>query len=98
MKYRLEDARDLVNLQVNQAAFKARESVKTLQSTESNLKAADENLRCADIGFKEGVLTTDDVLGAQTAWLKAYSENVDAMIEVRLCNVYLSKVLGTLVY
>lgn len=97
MTLQLEDAREMVDLQINQAAFKARESLKTYAATQSNLTAADENLRCATLGFHEGVITTDDVLGAQTAWLKAYSENVDAMIEVRLCDVYLSKVLGTLV-
>ena len=36
-------------------------------------------------------------MAAQTAWLKANSENVDAMIDVQLCNVYLRKVMGTLV-
>lgn len=96
MKLQLDDARDMVNLQINQAAFKARESLKVYRTTESNLTSANENLRCATVGFKEGVITTDDVLAAQTAWLKAYSENIDAMIDVQLCNVYLQKVLGTL--
>jgi outer membrane protein TolC len=85
-------------LQINQASFKARESLKTYHATQSNLESADENLRCATIGFKEGVITTDDVLAAQTAWLKANSENIDAMIEVQLCDTYLSKVLGKLAY
>lgn len=98
MKLKLEDARQMVDLQINQASFKARESLKTYQTTQSNLASADENLRCATIGFKEGVITADDVMAAQTAWLKAYSENVDAMIDVRLCDTYLSKVLGTLSY
>ena len=35
-------------------------------------------------------------MAAQTAWLKANSENIDAMIDVQLCDVYLAKVLGTL--
>ena len=38
------------------------------------------------------------VLAAQTAWLKANSEKIDAEIDVQLCNVYLSKVLGTMKY
>jgi outer membrane protein TolC len=62
------------------------------------LECADENLRCATVGFREGVITTDDVLAAQTAWLKANSENIDAMIDVQLCHTYLSKVLGKLNY
>jgi len=33
---------------------------------------------------------------AQTAWLKANSENIDAQIDVQLCNVYLQKALGNL--
>jgi outer membrane protein TolC len=98
MQWRLQDARELVDLQINQASFKARESLKTYHATQSNLESADENLRCATIGFKEGVITTDDVLAAQTAWLKANSENIDAMIEVQLCDTYLSKVLGKLAY
>ncbi len=64
--------------------------------TELNLAKADENLRTATLGFKEGVLATNDVMEAQTAWLKANSGYIDAMIDVQLCNVYLSKVLGTL--
>ena len=42
------------------------------------------------------MVTSDDVMAAQTAWLKANSENIDAMIDVRLSNTYLSKVLGTM--
>ncbi len=96
MKLELEDAKEKINLQVSQAAFKAQEAVKTYEMTQSNLKKADENLRCARLGFKEGVMTTDNVMEAQTAWLKANSENIDASIDVHLCDVYLSKVLGTL--
>ena len=66
--------------------------------TQKNLEKAAENLRQAQLGFKEGMLTTDNVMEAQTAWLKANSEEIDASIDVRLCNVYLSKVLGTMTY
>ena len=92
----LEDARELVNLQVNQASFKTTEAYKTYRTTSVNLDKADENLRTANLAFREGVATTDNVLEAQTAWLKAHSEQIDAMIDVRLCQTYLSKALGTL--
>ncbi len=94
----LDNARDLIELQVNQSSYKTQEALKTLHMTTTNLSKADENLRTATLGFREGVLTTDNVMEAQTAWLKANSEHVDASIEVRLCEVYLSKVLGTLPY
>lgn len=92
----LADAREMVSLQVSQSAFRAQEAVKTWHMTVSNLTKADENLRQATLGFREGVMTTDNVMEAQTAWLKANSENIDAMIDVHLCDVYLSKVLGQL--
>lgn len=93
----LEEAREKVELQVSQASFKAQESIKTYNMTRSNLDKAEENLRQAQLGFNEGVMTADDVMTAQTAWLKANSENIDAQIDVQMCNVYLSKALGTLV-
>ena len=62
--------------------------------TQKNLKSADENLKNAEVGFHEGVLTTDDVTAAQTAWLQAHSEKIDAEIGIRLCDAYLSKVAG----
>jgi len=95
---KLQNAREMVDLQVSQASFKAQESLKTYTMTCSNLEKAEENLRTANLGFREGVMTTTDVMTAQTAWLKAKSENIDAMVDVQLCDVYLSKVLGRLDY
>ncbi|MCH5347130.1 MAG: TolC family protein [Muribaculaceae bacterium] len=94
----LDDARDMVDLQVSQAAFKARESVKTYNMTLKNLSSAESNLNHARYGFAEGVMTSQNVMEAQTAWLKANSEKIDAMIDVKLCQVYLAKVLGLLPY
>lgn len=96
-KLELQNAKEMVDLQVSQSAFKAQEALKTYNMTVANLGKADENLRQAQLGFREGVMTVDNVMEAQTAWLKANSENIDAMIDVHLCDVYLSKVLGTLV-
>lgn len=92
----LEDMEEKVQLQVNQAKFKFQEAFKTYDMAMTNMKSAEENLRCAEDGFKEGVLTTNDVILAQTGWLQANSEKIDAEIGIRLCKVYLSKVLGTL--
>ncbi len=94
----LEDTEEKVQLQVSQARFSFDEAKKTFDMTVKNLTKADENLRQAEIGFKEGVLTTNDVIGAQTAWLAANSEKIDAEIGIRLCQTYLSKVLGNLIY
>ncbi len=94
-KLLLEDMEEKVSLQVSQAEYSYNEAFKTYNMTQTNMKNAEENLQNAEYAFKEGVLTTDDVLGAQTAWLKAKSELIDAQIGIRLCHTYLSKVTGT---
>lgn len=97
-RFLLEDLEEKVQLQVNQAKFSLEEAEKTYKMTQVNLEKAEENLNQAQLGFQEGVLTTSDVLAAQTAWLGANSEKIDAEIGVRLAYTYLSKVLGTLPY
>lgn len=97
-KVQIDDAREKINLQVNQAKFRYEEAWKTFEKTKSHLAQADENLRCAQLGFREGVTNLDTVIGAQTAWMQAYSENIDAQIDIQLCDVYLSKVMGQMKY
>lgn len=91
----LAEAKEKIELQVNQAAFKVKEAARKMEMTEKNMAKAEENLRSAQLGFEEGVLTTTNVLEAQTAWVEAESEKIDARIDMRLCEVYLSKALGT---
>ena len=43
-------------------------------------------------------MTANDVIAAQTAWLQANSEKIDAEVGIRLCEVYLAKVAGNLNY
>ena len=92
----LEEARDLIELQVNQMTYKVDEANKRLVMAQSNIQRADENLRTANLGFKEGVITPTTVMEAQTAWLQAQSQKIDAEIEVKLSQVELQKSLGTL--
>ena len=94
----LDDAKEKIALQISQAAFSYQEAYKTYEATKANLAQADENLRIAGIAFKEGMGSIDEVLAAQTAWLKANSEKIDAEINVQLTHEYLNKVMGTLSY
>ena len=95
-QYQLQDAREKIELQVNQSAFKVKEASKKLVMATKNMEKADENLRYATLGFKEVVIATSNVLEAQTAWLSAQSEKIDAQIDVKLTEIYLKKSLGTL--
>lgn len=94
----LDEAREKVELQVNQSSFKVDEANKKLSMAKKNTEQADENLRCANIGFKEGVMDVTDVMAAQTAWLQARSQKIDADIDVKLTQTNLKKVLGETIY
>lgn len=95
-QYQLDDAKEKIELQVNQSAFKVNEAAKKLTMATKNMEKANENLRYATLGFEEGVIATSNVLEAQTAWLSAESEKIDAQIDVKLTEIYLQKSLGTL--
>lgn len=95
-QYQLDDAKEKIELQVNQSAFKVREAAKKLAMAEKNLEKANENLRYANLGFEEGVIPASNVLEAHTAWLSAQSEKIDAQIDVKLTEIYLKKATGVL--
>ena len=91
-----QDIGEKIELQVSQSQFKVNEANKRMAMAMKNVENAEENLRCANIGFKEGVLQTTDVMAAQTAWLQAQSQKIDAEIDVKLSQVNLKKALGVL--
>lgn len=92
----LDDAREMINLQVRQSNFKVKEAQKKLEMAQSNVANADENLRMANLAFKEGTASYTTVMEAQTAWNQAQSQKIDAEIGVKLSQVELQKALGTL--
>lgn len=92
----LAEAREGVELQVSQSSFKVSEAGKKLKLARTSAEQAEENLRSANLGFREGVIQSTTVMEAQTAWLKAQSQKIDAEIEVKLSQVNLQKSLGTL--
>ena len=91
-----DEIREKIELQVNQSAFKVNEANKKLEMAKASTERADENLRTANLGFREGVISSTTVMEAQTAWLQAQSQKIDAEIEVKLSQVNLQKAMGTL--
>lgn len=91
-----DEIREKIELQVNQSAFKVNEANKKLEMAKASTERADENLRTANLGFREGVISSTTVMEAQTAWLQAQSQKIDAEIDVKLSQVNLQKALGTL--
>lgn len=89
-----EDAREKIELQVNQSVYKVNEASKKLAASNRDMENAEENLRSANLGFEEGVIPALNLMAAQTAWFSARSTLIDAQIDMKLTQVYLNKALG----
>ena len=79
-----QDAREKIELQVNQSVYKVNEAGKKLIASSRNMENAEENLRRANFGFEEGVIPALNLMEAQTAWVSARSSLIDAQIEVKV--------------
>jgi len=93
---KLEDTKELVMLQVNQYEKQIKEAESRLQMTTEKMSDAEENLRMATVGFNEGMIPSSTLEAAQTAWMQAHSEYIDAKIDVIMANTYLKKSIGKL--
>ena len=92
--YQMEEAKEMIELQVNKVKFELDLAYKKLEQANSNLENAEENLKLADESFKAGMCSSSDLMAAQTAWIKAESEVLDAEIEIEMSKLYLKQALG----
>ena len=97
--YQLEDAKEMISLQVAQLRKQEGEvveklKVEKLNMAESNLASAEENLRTATVGYTEGVIPANTLMAAQTAWMQAHSEYIDAGVEMQVTEVNLALAEG----
>ena len=90
----LEDAKEMIELQVTRERKAVGEAQEKLSMAQANLASAEENLRTATIGFEAGVISTSTVLSAQTAWLSAHSDCLDAGTELQMAAAALRKAEG----
>lgn len=83
-----------MELQANMMRFKRNEAFRQSTLAANNLDNAEENLNHAQLSFAEGVISTSDLMEAQTAWVSAKSEDIDARINTMLSKLYLEQSLG----
>lgn len=91
---RYDEVKEKIQLQVKQSAIAVNEANRKLELSTRNLEKAEENLRVARLGFTEGMVATSDLLAAQTAWLSAQSDEIDAKIDIRLTQAAYRKAIG----
>ena len=95
-QYNYDDTKEMIMLQVRQCETQLGEAEALLRQTQEKLNDADENLRKATSGFREGVVESSVLDLAQTAWLQAHSDYIDAKIDCIMAEVNLRKAAGVL--
>lgn len=93
-RFHFDETREMIELQVSQCRQKVREAQERYTASMSSQAEADENMRYANLGLREGVIPVSNVLEAQTAWLSAKTNLISAEIDLRLSHLYLMKSLG----
>ncbi len=91
---KLEEAEEMISLQVQQATNLYNEALHKIQLAKITMEQAEQNLIQTNESFKEGIVKTTDVLEAQLLWQKAYNELIDAKSELRMQESNLTKILG----
>ena len=92
--YESEELQKLARLEVTTANYQMEIAKNKFLQAESHLANAVENLRLANESFEAGVITASDLMMAQTAWLQAKSEYLDAQIDIRIKQTLLQHALG----
>ena len=91
-----EETRELLTLQTtqaNQKLMEAQQKIVLARLTESN---ASEVLRMAQESFDAGMITASELMMAQTNWLSAATDLVDAEAEAKTTETQLKKYLRKL--
>lgn len=92
--YQIAEAEEKITLQVNKLNFELQVAERKLAEAQSNGAYAEETLRMANESFKAGVIGSSDLMAAQTSWLSAKSEIIDAEIEIMMDRLYLKQAMG----
>jgi len=83
-------------LEITQALLNLQSSEKFVLSQQGSVANAEEALRLAQVGFREGVVTSLDVISSESALALARSNYHQAVYDYRLARLNLNAVLGTL--
>jgi len=91
-----EETRELLTLQTTQANQKLMEAQQKIALARLTQNNAAEVLRMAQESFAAGLITSSELMQAQTLWLSAATDLVDAEVEAKTTETKLRKYLGQL--
>lgn len=96
MALKTEETRELLTLQTTQANQKLMEAQQKIALARLTQNNAAEVLRMAQESYDAGMITASELMQAQTAWLAAASDLVDAEAEAKTTETKLRKYLRAL--
>ena len=96
MALKTEETRELLTLQTTQANQKLMEAQQKIALARLTQNNAAEVLRMAQESYNAGMITASELMQAQTAWLAAASDLVDAEAEAKTTETKLRKYLRQL--
>lgn len=91
---KVEESREMLTLQTTQARQKLMEAQQKVALADLNLKNADQVLYMAQESFSAGMVTVGDLMQAQTAWLSASTDRIDALVEKEMATSTLQKYMA----
>ncbi len=81
---KLQEARELIELQIQSCANQLSEANSQLEISNTSLQQAEENLRVCQARYQEGMLRSSDLLEAQSLWQKSYSDKIDSEMDLNI--------------
>lgn len=93
---RAEETREMLTLQTTQANQKLMEAQQKISLAKLTCNNAAEVLRMAEESFASGMISSSELMQAQTAWLAAATDLVDAETEAKVQETMLRKYTGKL--
>ena len=96
VELKTEETRELLTLQTTQANQQLAEAQQKIAVALLTQKNAEEVLRMARESFDAGMITASELMQAQTLWLSAATDLIDAQAEAKTVETQLRKYLGKL--
>jgi outer membrane protein TolC len=92
----LRDTEEKTQYEIKQAVLSINDAAELIGSQQENVKQAEEGLRLAELGFKNGVNTQLEVMDAQVALDIARKNYLSAIYNYNLAQLMLEKAMGVL--
>ena len=93
-RYKLQDLKDEIILELNTSDYQLHESIKRVELTRNSLVKAEENLLIMTDRYLEGLTSILEVLDAQLYWQRAYKDMLDAQFNYKQSWIFYRRANG----